>query len=30
METNSLVQNEVQNRGNLNSINNYSFSCAIK
>ncbi len=30
MKINSLVQNEVQNRGNLNSINNYSFSCAIK
>ena len=25
MKINSLVQNEVQNRGNLNSINNYSF-----
>ncbi len=30
MKINSLVQNEVQNRGYLNSINNYSFSCAIK
>ena len=32
METNSLVQNKVQKKGGgyLNSINNYSFSCAIK
>ena len=37
MGTNSLVQNKVQNGGggylnsiNINSINNYSFSCAIK
>ena len=30
METNSLVQNKVQMGGGyLNSINNYSFSCAI-
>ena len=32
MIVNSLVQNKVQNGGGgyLNSINNYSFSCAIK
>ncbi len=31
MKINSLVQNEVQNGGGLLiSINNYSFSCAIK
>ena len=36
MGTNSLVQNKVQHGGgylnsiNINSINNYSFSCAIK
>lgn len=29
MKINSLVQNEVQMEGLLNSINNYSFSCAI-
>ena len=30
MKINSLVQNKVQNGGGyLNSINNYSFSCAI-
>ena len=31
MKINSLVQNKVQIEGELlNSINNYSFSCAIK
>lgn len=31
MKINSLVQNKVQIGGGLlNSINNYSFSCAIK
>ena len=33
MKVNSLVQNKVQKKrggGYLNSINNYSFSCAIK
>lgn len=30
MKINSLVQNKVQMGGVLNSINNYSFSCAIK
>ena len=32
MKTYQLVQNKVQNGGGgyLNSINNYSFSCAIK
>ena len=31
MIVNSLVQNKVQMGGGyLNSINNYSFSCAIK
>ena len=32
MKINSLVQNEVQmwGGGYLTSINNYSFSCAIK
>ena len=33
MKNNSLVQNKVQKKrggGCLNSINNYSFSCAIK
>ena len=33
MKINSLVQNKVQKKeggGYLNSINNYSFSCAIK
>ena len=30
MKINSLVQNKVQGGGYLNSINNYSFSCAIK
>ncbi len=30
MKINSLVQNKVPKGGYLNSINNYSFSCAIK
>ena len=32
MKNNFLVQNKVQKKGGgcLNSINNYSFSCAIK
>ena len=31
MKINSLVQNKVQKGGGyLTSINNYSFSCAIK